>query len=381
MGTEAVIIIGILLLVLGVLIGLLIQKSKGSAQPIEPPVQPDFEKIFADVANRGLIEQGKYLSDQQRSMLDDVLKPLKERVKEFEEKVVLGQREAISQHSALMEQIKHLTQLNTQVSQEANNLTRALKGDQQQQGAWGEMILVKVLEASGLREPENYVTQFNTKNENGATIRPDVVVHLPEGKDVVIDSKVSLKAYDEYASIDNVSIEKQSALKRHLNSVNSHIKLLSEKKYETADGLITPDFVLMFIPVEAVFALSLREDQDLFLTAWSKKIILVSPSTLLATLRTVASMWKIEMQNKNAIDIAKRAGQLYDKFVSFADDMKKVGESLDRSRQLHEEAMNKLSSGKGNLVGRVEKLKKLGVNSSKQLPTDLLKLAEDEDEG
>lgn len=338
----------------------------------------DMEKAFTDIANRGLVEQGRVLGEQQRSVLDDVLKPFKERVKDFQDKVEQGRADTLSQHTILLERIRQLTDLNAKVSLEANNLTRALKGDTQQQGAWGEMILERVLEASGLTEPENYETQRTEKNEDGSLIRPDVLVHLPDNKHIIVDSKVSLTAYEAYSSATEGSDERLTAMKRHVASVNTHIKTLSDKKYETAQGMIVPDFVLLFIPIETVFSVTMREDQQLFETAWSKKIILVSPSTLLATLKTIASMWKIELQNKNAIDIAERAGSLYDKFVGFAQDLAKVGEHIEKAQSAHDDAMKKLKSGSGNLVGRVEQLKKLGAKASKQLPQSILGELDDE---
>ncbi len=329
----------------------------------------ELTKAFADIANKGLVEQGRAISDQQAKHLETVLAPFKARVDEFQRRVEEGQKESLTQHTNLLAQIRHLSELNTLVSQEANNLTRALKGDNQQQGAWGEVVLERLLEASGLRSPENYEMQHTTSNEDGARIRPDALVHLPDNKHIIIDSKVSLTAFTEFIEALEGSTERDAALQRHMVSIRNHVKGLSEKKYETMD-LPTPDFVLMFIPVESIFVSTLQLDRngELYNNAWNKRIILVSPSTLLATLRTIASIWKIEMQNKNAEEIARQAGNLFDKFVGFTEDLSKVGDYLDRASKSYGEAQKKLSTGSGNLVGRAQKLRELGVKSTKDLP-------------
>ncbi|MBI2794424.1 MAG: DNA recombination protein RmuC [Ignavibacteria bacterium] len=359
----------------------IVRESIAKLESERSSMRDEMEKAFTDISNRGWVEQSKVLGEQQKTVLDEVLKPFKERVKEFQDRVERSQGDALSQHTLLMEKIRQLTDLNSQVSMEANNLTKALKGDSKQQGDWGEIILERVLEASGLTEPENYETQYTSKNEDGVEIRPDVIVHLPDNKNIIIDSKVSLTAYEQYSSSEDGSAERVEAMKRHIASVNNHIKSLSEKKYETAQGMIAPDFVLLFIAVEPVFSITLREDPNLFNNAWSKKIIIVSPSTLLATLKTIASMWKIEMQNKNAIEIARQAGNLYDKFVGFTQDLSAVGEYLEKARKSHIDATKKLSTGSGNLVGKVEQLKKLGVKASKQLPSALIDEGEETEHG
>jgi DNA recombination protein RmuC len=328
----------------------------------------ELTKAFADISNKGLVEQSKVLSEQQAHQLETVLRPFKERVIEFQQRVEEGHKDAIKQHTSLIEQIRHLTELNTVVSQEANNLTRALKGDNQKQGAWGEVVLERLLEASGLRAPENYELQYASTNEDGTRIRPDAIVHLPDNKHIIIDSKMSLVAFTEYIEANPGSTERDAALVRHMASVRNHVKQLSEKKYETMN-LPTPDFVLMFIPVESVFVSTLQADTggELYTQAWNKRIILVSPSTLLATLKTIASIWKIEMQNKNAEEIARQAGGLYDKFVGFVDDLSKVGEQLTRTQKSYDDAYKKLTAGSGNLVSRAERLRELGVKTTKTL--------------
>jgi DNA recombination protein RmuC len=328
----------------------------------------ELTKAFADISNKGLVEQSKVLSEQQAHQLETVLRPFKERVIEFQQRVEEGHKDAIKQHTSLIEQIRHLTELNTVVSQEANNLTRALKGDNQKQGAWGEVVLERLLEASGLRAPENYELQYASTNEDGTRIRPDAIVHLPDNKHIIIDSKMSLVAFTEYIEANPGSTERDAALMRHMASVRNHVKQLSEKKYETMN-LPTPDFVLMFIPVESVFVSTLQADTggELYTQAWNKRIILVSPSTLLATLKTIASIWKIEMQNKNAEEIARQAGGLYDKFVGFVEDLSKVGEQLTRTQKSYDDAYKKLTAGTGNLVSRAERLRELGVKTTKTL--------------
>jgi len=329
-------------------------------------------KTFREVANEGLVQQGKYLTEQQQKVLHDVLSPLRERLKEFQERVEAGQKEALTTHTALMEQIRSLTELNQVVSEEANSLTRALKGESKTQGNWGELVLERVLEASGLEKGLAYRTQTTTTNQDGATIKPDVVVDLPDDKHIVIDSKVSLTAYEEYVAAEPGVPERDDALRRHVASIRGHIKGLADKDYHTATGLATPEFVLMFIPIESTFALTVKADADLFDFAWTRRIVLVSPSTLLATLKTIASLWKIEKQNRNALEIADRAGKLYDKFVGFVDDLQGAQKHLERSRDALDGAMGKLSTGKGNLIGQVERLKQLGVKAQKSLPDSLI---------
>ena len=337
-------------------------------------------KTFKEVANEGLVQQGKHLTEQQQKVLQDVLSPLRDRLKEFQDKVEAGQKEALTTHTALMEQIRTLSELNQSVSEEANSLTRALKGESKTQGNWGELVLERVLEASGLEKGLTYRTQTTTTNQEGSTIKPDVVVDLPDDKHIIVDSKVSLTAYEEYASLEHGSPEQEDALRRHVASVRGHIKGLAEKDYHTATGMSTPEFVLLFIPIESTFALTVKADADLFDFAWSRRIVLVSPSTLLATLKTISSLWRIEKQNRHAIDIADRAGKLYDKFVGFVEDLQGAQKHLDRSRDALDGAMNKLSTGRGNLVGQVERLKKLGVKAQKSLPENLLPGVDEDEE-
>ena len=334
-------------------------------------MEGNLKQIMTDVTNDSFIKQSKLLTEQQSSKLSDILDPLKEKIKEFQTKVETNQTESTKTNSVLMEQIKQLTSLNQTVTQKTEDLSNALRGSTKAQGGWGEMILERVLERSGLKKGSEYEIQLSTKNSSGDIIRPDAVIYLPDNKNLIIDSKVSLTAYEQYSSSDD-QIVKDAALKSHMASVKGHIKLLSEKDYHSGLGLNTPDFTLMFIPIESGFALSIKEDITLFEYAWDRKIVFVSPSTLLATLRTIASVWKNENQTKNAVEIAQRAGDLYDKFVAFTEDMETVGKSIEKTDEAYHKAMNKLSVGKGNLVNRANQLKSMGINATKNINPKLV---------
>ena len=336
-------------------------------------------KIMLEVTNEGLVKQGQVLTQQQEKTLGDILNPLKEKLKEFEQKVETTRQEANTGNTQLIEQIKNLTLLNNTITEQTQNLTNALKGNTQMQGGWGEMILERVLEGSGLSKGREYETQFVTSSSSGVTIKPDAVIFLPEEKNIIVDSKVSLTAYEQYTSAADGSPEKETALKAHVASLKSHIKLLAEKDYHTALDLKSPEFTLMFIPIESGFALTMQNDKELFETAWSKKIVLVSPSTLLATLRTIASVWKAEKSNKNTQEIARQAGEMYDKFVGFAESLNEVGASIAKAEVKYHEAVNRLSTGKGNLVKRAESLRKLGIKTTKNLPANMIPDAEEID--
>jgi len=271
----------------------------------------------------------------------------------------------------LKAEIKNLVDLNRQISEEANNLTKALKGENKTQGNWGELILEKVLERSGLVKDQEYRMQFSTSNEEGRRIQPDAVILLPDNKHIIVDSKVSLVAYELLVNC-TAEEERMRLMKDHLSSVRSHVKSLSEKNYPASADFNTPDFVLLFIPIESSFSVAVQADQELFGYAWDRKIVIVSPSTLLATLRTIASVWKQERQTKNAIEIAKQSGALYDKFVGFLEDMDKIGKSMETSRNMYDAAMNKLYRGTGNLVKRAQDIEKLGAKTTKQMPVKYL---------
>ncbi len=322
---------------------------------------------FENIANKILDEKSQKFTEQNKNNLDIILNPLKDKIKQFEEKVEKAYSEETKERISLKTEIKHLMDLNKQVSDEANNLAKALKGDTKKQGNWGEVILEKVLERSGLLKGQEYQTQFSTSNDEGSRIQPDAVVFLPDSKHVIIDSKVSLVAYEAFVNAENEN-DKIRFLKEHVSSVKSHVKQLSEKNYQTSPDLNTPDFVLLFMPIESAFSLAIQGEQDLFAFAWDLKIVIVSPSTLLATLRTIASIWKQERQTKNAIEIARQSGALFDKFVLFLNDIDKIGKSIDASKSAYEDAMNKLKTGSGNLIKRASDIQKLGAKTQKQIP-------------
>jgi DNA recombination protein RmuC len=340
-------------------------------------LREQFTKEFENLANRIFEEKSKKFTDQNKINLDELLKPLGEKIKDFEKKVNDVYVEEGKERASLKEQLTMLHQLNQQMSKEANNLTKALKGETKTQGNWGEIILENVLEKSGLVKDREYVVQMSLVTEEGKRYQPDIVVNLPDGKHLVIDSKVSLNAYERFSSAETDD-ERQAALKEHVISVRKHIKELSDKNYQTLYELKTLDFVLLFIPIEPAFAMAVQGDMQLFNDAFDKNIVIVSPSTMLATLRTVASIWRHENQNRNAIEIARQGGALYDKFTGFVDDLIALGNKMRDSQKVYEAAMNKLSSGSGNLVKRTEDLKKLGAKTTKNLPTALLERSGDE---
>lgn len=330
-----------------------------------------FTKEFENLANRILDEKSQKFTEQNRSNLDVILNPLKEKIKEFEQRVEQTYKIESAERITLKTEIKNLIELNKQLSEDANNLAVALKGDNKQQGNWGELVLEKILERSGLKEGTEYKTQVTTANGDGRTIKPDVVIFLPDEKHIIVDSKVSLVAYE--ACVNAPDEESRSRfLKQHIESVRSHIKLLSDKSYQTANGYHSPDFVLLFVPIESSFSLALQGDAELFSFAWDRKIVIVSPSTLLATLRTIASIWKQERQTRNALEIAEEGGKLYDKFVTFYEDLKDVGKKMDGAKESYVDAMKKLYDGSGNLVRRAEKMRELGAKTNKQLPQNLI---------
>ena len=326
---------------------------------------------FEALANRILDEKSKKFAEQNQTSLGQLLNPLREQMGDFRKKIETVYLDETKERVALKEQIEHLMKTNQQVSAEANQLAKALRGDNKAQGDWGEMILETVLQKSGLREGQEYETQTSFTNAEGARLRPDVVVHLPGQKDIIVDSKVSLKAYEESVNaLDEAS--KNSALKRHVASLKAHIEGLAKKDYSDLTGTHSLDFILLFVPIESAFNLALEAEPDLFTKAFEKRILVVTPTTLLATLRTIEHNWRFEEQSKNALEIADRAGKLYDKFVGFSEDMKKVGKEMDKAKTTYDSAMNKLSEGRGSLVSQTQNLIKLGVKSKKQIDAQLL---------
>lgn len=326
---------------------------------------------FRNLANEILEQKGRQFGESSREQLLTLLKPFGERIQAFEKRVEDSYGKESQQRFALEKGIRDLMQQTAQIREDAVNLTNALKGESKTQGIWGEVILERVLEKSGLQKGREYEVQVALKDEDGRLRQPDVVVHLPENKDVIVDAKVSLTAYQAYFSADDEAT-RAAFLKQHIQSIRTHIKGLSAKNYPQLDKVRSLDYVLLFLPVEAAFALAIQEDERLFIEAFEHNIILVGPSTLLATLRTIQSIWRYEYQNKNALEIAAQAGRLYDKFVGFVQDLDKVGERLGQTRQAWDDACNKLSTGHGNLVTRVERLRKLGARASKQLPAHVL---------
>ncbi len=339
-------------------------------------LQEKFTKEFENLANKIFEEKSYKFTQQNKENLNEILNPLSQKIREFEQKVEDKHIKDTEARAGLVQQIKSLHELNQQMSKEANNLTKALRGDQKTQGNWGEFILESVLEKSGLVKDREYKVQETLKSEDGSLMRPDVIVYLPDEKNIIIDSKVSLTNYEYYVSSDEEN-QQQARLTNHIKSIRSHLKGLSQKKYQNLYGLNSPDFVLMFIPIEPAFALAVQHDPTLFQDAFELNIVIVSPSTLLATLRTIASIWRQENQNKNAIEIARQSGALYDKFVGFVEDLINIGKRIDSTKDSYQEAMKKLYEGSGNLVRRTEKLKELGAKASKTLPSSLLDRAVD----
>lgn len=334
---------------------------------------------FENMAKQILDQNAKSFSNIQQERIGLILNPLKEKISAFEKKVEDTYNLQALESGILKHEIKQLASLNLQMSEDAKNLTMALKGDNKVQGNWGEIVLERVLEGSGLKKDVEYIIQgseMQLKDQEGKHLKPDVIILLPENKHIVIDAKASLKAYESYAHCEDQE-EKQRCLQQHILSIKNHVRLLSEKYYQQAAGLNTPDFVIMFLPIEASFSAALRsENGDIFNYAWDRKIVIVSPTTLLATLRTVASIWKNENQNRNALKIAEESGRLYDKFHAFVNDLEKIGKGIQTSQGAFDDAMKKLSTGKGNLLTRAEKLKLMGINAKKSINVSNLIFAE-----
>jgi len=335
----------------------------------------ELQTQFENLANQIFEAKTKSFAEQSRANLDTILTPFKEKITEFEKRVNEAYTTEGKERHSLIKEVQKLQELNQKLGEDAENLTKALKGDTKTQGTWGEIILERILEESGLRKGIEYDTQGGFRDSDGRLLKPDVIVHLPEEKDIVIDSKVSLVAYEKYVRAETDG-ERETAVKEHLLSINSHLKGLESKKYEELPGLKSLDFVLMFIPIESAFMLAIEKDNEIFRKAFEKNIMIVSPSTLLVTLRTIQNIWRYEYQNKNALEIADRAGALYDKFVGFVDDLEKIGNQLDVTRRAYDGAHNKLISGRGNLVSRAQGLIELGVKSRKQISAGIRQAAE-----
>ena len=347
------------------------EKLTAQKQEMEE-LQKKFTTEFENIANKILEKNSEKFTAANQKNIGEVLNPLKEKIQLFEKKVDETYEKGLKDQTQLRAELLKLYDLNNKISEEASNLAKALKGDVKKQGNWGEVVLERILERSGLNEGEQgYQKQFSDTAEDGKRIQPDIVINLPDNKHIIVDSKVSLIAYERAVNAETED-ERQKHVKEHLLSLKAHIKGLSEKHYQTASKLNSPDFVLLFIPIEASFSVAVQEDQELFSFAWDQKVVMVSPSTLLATLRTVSSLWQQENQTRNAIEIANQSGALYDKFVGFIADMEGIGKNIDTTRKSYDSAMNKLKDGSGNLIRRAENMKKLGAKATKELPDQFI---------
>ena len=331
---------------------------------------------FKNLANEILEDKSKRFTEQNAASLDALLKPLQTKLTEFKEQVSTSYGNEARERFALKSEIERLANLNLRMSDETRSLTQALKGDSKVQGNWGELVLESILESSGLRKGEEYLVQDSHTQIDGSRLQPDVVVKLPEGRSLVVDSKVSITAYARYAEATDPIIAEQE-LAAHIQSLRQHIQGLSGKNYSALYGVGSVDFVLMFVPIEPAFLLALKTAPNLYQEALAKNIVLVCPSTLMATLRTVAHLWRQDHQNRNALEIAKQCGNLYDKFVGFVDDLEKLGQRLDQAQTSYHDAFSKLKSGKGNLIRSAEKVRELGVKPSKTLSTPLIESSAD----
>ncbi|MDX1761494.1 MAG: DNA recombination protein RmuC [Christiangramia sp.] len=341
-------------------------------------LQEKFSKEFENLANKILEQKSEKFTSLNKQNIENILDPLNKKIKDFEEKVSQSNSDSIKRHAELGEKLKFLNEQNTKLSEEATNLTKALKGNTKMQGNWGEMVLERVLERSGLQKDSEYFIQQSFHTENGKRVMPDVIIHLPGDKKMIVDSKVSLNAYERYIN-ENDEDEKRNHLKNHLISVKNRVTELGNKNYHSLYQMESPDFVLLFIPIEAAFAIASNEYPGLYSDAFEKNIIIVTPTTLLAVLKTIDSMWQNEKQKQNAIEIATQAGALYDSFTNLTEELLKLGRQLGTVQNSYEGAMKKLT-GKGNLIRRVEKLKKLGAKASKQIDPKLVNRALDEEE-
>ena len=331
---------------------------------------------FKNLANEILEDKSKRFTEQNTASLDALLKPLQTKLTEFKEQVSTSYGNEARERFALKSEIERLANLNLRMSDETRSLTQALKGDSKVQGNWGELVLESILESSGLRKGEEYLVQDSHTQSDGSRLQPDVVIKLPEGRSLVVDSKVSITAYARHAQTTDPVVAEQE-LAAHIQSLRQHIQGLSGKNYSSLYGVGSVDFVLMFVPIEPAFLLALKTAPNLYQEALAKNIVLVCPSTLMATLRTVAHLWRQDQQNRNALEIAKQCGSLYDKFVGFVEDLEKLGQRLDQAQTSYHDAFSKLKSGKGNLIRTAEKVRELGVKPSKNLSTPLIESSTD----
>ncbi|GGX15002.1 DNA recombination protein RmuC [Aquimarina muelleri] len=356
----------------------LLLKNKEQKGEVEK-LQEKFTKEFENLANKILEEKSNKFTEQNKENIKNILNPLQEKINTFENRIEQTHKESIDYHAALRQQIIGLKDLNEQMSKETTNLTKALKGDSKMQGNWGELVLERVLEKSGLEKDREYFVQQSFTKEDGQRVMPDVVIYLPDNKKMIIDSKVTLTAYERYVNEEDETLQAVH-LKEHITSLKRHVDQLSEKNYQDLYDIESPDFILMFVPIEPAFAIAINQDNKLYNQAFEKNIVIVTPSTLLATLRTIDTMWNNEKQQRNAIEIARQAGALYDKFEGLVKDLMGVGKKIDDTKKDYSAAMNKLVEGKGNLITSVEKLKKMGAKAKKSLPEAIINRAIEENE-
>ncbi|OXA80514.1 DNA polymerase V [Flavobacterium columnare] len=352
----------------------LLERNREQKQEVAQ-LQEKFTKEFENLANKILEEKSTKFTEQNKENIKNLLSPLHDKIQNFEKKVEDTHKESIDYHAALRQQILGLREMNAQMSKETLNLTKALKGDSKMQGNWGELVLERVLEKSGLEKGREYEVQQSFTNDEGQRLQPDVVINLPDGKKMIVDSKVTLTAYERFINEEDETLKEQY-LKEHVLSLKRHVDQLGEKNYHDLYKIESPDFVLLFVPIEPAFAIALQEDTTLYNKAFEKNIVIVTPSTLLATLRTIDSMWTSQKQQENAYEIARQAGALYDKFEGFVQDLIKIGKRMDEAKNEYSGAMNKLVEGKGNLITSVEKLKKMGAKAKKSLPEAIINRAE-----
>jgi len=338
-------------------------------------LEEKFSLQFENLANRIFDEKADKFKKESQEGLGNLLNPLRERLQEFQKKIDDSFGNQLREQISLKEEIKHIVSINEKMTQQTESLTKALKGDVKAQGNWGEVILEKILESSGLRKDENYIVQGSGLGlrhvEDGSTLKPDVVILLPENKHIIVDAKVSLTSYERYCATQDAA-ERAQHLRDYLLSIRAHVNGLAQRRYPDTEKLGTPDFVLMFMPIEGAYSLAMQSDAELHNFAWDKRIVIVCPSTLFATLRTIESVWRLERQNRNTQDIARRGSLLYEKVVGFVEDMQKIGDRLNATKEVYDKALGKLSTGPGNIIRQTEDLKTLGVKASKNMPKELL---------
>ena len=342
-------------------------------------IQEKFYNEFKNLANQIFEEKSKKFTSQNKESLELLLKPLGQKITEFEKKVERSNQASLEWNVKLREQISGLKEMNLLITKEAENLTKALKGDSKIMGTWGEVILESILEKSGLQKGREYFIQESYNTSEGKRLQPDVVVKLPDDKNIIVDSKLSLVGYEKYVNESENKENRESYLRSHIQSIRNHLKSLDTKSYQKLYQIEGLDFVLMFIPIEPAFSLAIQHEPSLFNEAYDKNIVIVSPATLIATLRTIASIWKNEYQNRNALEIARQGGDLYDKFVTFMEDLKLVGKHIEITRKVYVDAMKKLVEGKGNLVSRAERIKELGAKTSKMIDRKLIERAKEKE--